>query len=276
MQINQMRVLLSGATGGIGRELARQLAASGAQIIALGRDANGLERLLRSLTPHAEHPHVRFPVDLCDDAQRQALIDALESRQLTPNVLINLAGTNQFRLFEAQDPTALRAMIDTNLTATLLLTQGVLPLLRRRSQARILNVGSTFGSIGYPGYVGYSTTKFALRGFSEALQRELADSPIRVQYCAPRATRTGLNSPEADELNQHLNNGVDDPARVARALLAQLASGETNRYLGWPEKLFVRVNSLWPALVSGAIAKQLPVIKRYAARIETPTPDPKT
>jgi short-subunit dehydrogenase len=59
----------------------------------------------------------------------------------------------------------------------------------------VVNVGSTYGSIGYPGYASYCATKFALRGFSEALRRELADTRVGVLYVAPRATRTSMNSP---------------------------------------------------------------------------------
>ncbi|WP_207063363.1 SDR family oxidoreductase [Motiliproteus sp. SC1-56] len=265
MQFREMQVLLTGATGGIGRELAHQLAAKGARVITLGRHPETLEQLASSLPETGTDPHAWLALDLCAPGQRRELADKLEARGLAPNVLINLAGSNLFGLFENQREQDLEALLQTNLNATVLLTHALLPMLLRRPEARIFNVGSTFGSIGHPGYVAYCTTKFALRGFSEALHRELADSNIQVQYCAPRATRTALNCDAACALNRELHNQVDEPAAVARALIVQLASGETNRYLGWPEKLFVRINSLWPALVSSSISRRLPIIKRYAS-----------
>ena len=74
------------------------------------------------------------------------------------------------------------------------LTRALLPTLRSQPASAILNIGSVFGSLGYPGFTAYSATKFALRGFTEALRREMADSKIGVHYFAPRATKTGAVS----------------------------------------------------------------------------------
>ncbi|MEH6651406.1 MAG: SDR family oxidoreductase [Motiliproteus sp.] len=269
MNIDQMNIILTGSCGGIGREAAMQLSRRGARIIAIGRDSDRLQQLLDTLEPHRSQPHQRFCLDLCNPQQRLQLIQKLNKQQLdqpqfSPNVLINLAGINQLALFEQQTPTQIEQLIDINLTATLLLTHCLLPLLRQQASAQIINVGSTFGSIGYPGYVSYCTTKFALRGFTEALQRELSDSVIRVQYFAPRATKTPLNSRQANQLNDQLHNATDDPETVAQSLLLLLTSNRSNRYLGWPERLFVKLNALFPALVGGSIRKQLPLIKHYA------------
>ena len=140
-----------------------------------------------------------------------------------------------------------------------------LPLLRAQPRALVVNVGSTYGSIGYPGYATYCASKFALRGFSEALRRELADTQVNVMYAAPRATRTAMNSTAATALNQALKVGMDDPADVARAVLKAVQSERSELYLGWPEKLFVRINGMLPGVVDRALRKQLPVIRRYLA-----------
>ncbi|MEH6822788.1 MAG: SDR family oxidoreductase [Motiliproteus sp.] len=265
MKPEQMQVLITGASGGIGSETARRLSQQGARILAVGRNPDALDQLLDSLSPHPSTPHRRFCADLCAANQPQQLLADLEQQGISPNVLINLAGTNQLTLFQAQSEAQIRRIIDTNLTATLLLTHALLPSLAQHSRARIINVGSTFGSIGYPGYVSYCTSKFALRGFTEALQRELADSQIQVQYFAPRATQTGLNSQAADRLNAQLKNAVDSPAQVADALVTLLSSAASSRFLGWPEKLFVKLNALFPSLVSSSIGKQLAIIKQHAS-----------
>jgi len=101
-------------------------------------------------------------------------------------------------------------MINTNVTATILLTQQVLPFLNKDC-GRILIIGSSFGALGFPGFAAYCASKFALRGFAEALRRELADSKIQVAHLAPRATNTRLNSDAVVELNDVLGNSVDEP-----------------------------------------------------------------
>ena len=157
------------------------------------------------------------------------------------------------------------------MTATLQLTHLLLPLLREQPRALLVNLGSTFGSIGYPGFATYCASKFALRGFSEALRRELADTHIKVLYVAPRATRTAMNSVEVVAMNDALKVSMDDPQAVAAQIVQAIMAEREELYLGWPEKLFVRLNSLLPRLVDQALRKQLPVIKRFA-RADQPRP----
>jgi short-subunit dehydrogenase len=134
----------------------------------------------------------------------------------------------------------------------------------RRPQAWIVNVGSIFGYLGYPGHAAYSASKFALRGFSEALRRELADGPVRVLYFAPRATRTAMNGAGLVALNRELGVAMDDPAAVAQSLMRLLRRPARERLLGMPERLFARVNQLLPGLVDRALRRQLSTIRRHA------------
>jgi short-subunit dehydrogenase len=120
------------------------------------------------------------------------------------------------------------------------------------------------GYLGYPGHAAYCASKFALRGFSEALRRELADGPVRVLYLAPRATRTAMNGAEVCALNAELGVAMDEPATVARELVAALRGSSPERLLGLPERLFARLNQLVPALVDRALRRQLPIIRRHA------------
>jgi len=144
-------------------------------------------------------------------------------------------------------------------------------MLQSQPAATIVNVGSIFGYLGYPGCAAYSASKFALRGFSEALRRELADGPVRVLHFAPRATRTEFNSDALNALNAELGTATDSPTKVAEELVRLLHRPVRERLLGMPEKLFARINQLWPALVDSALRKQLAVIRGYA-RGRVPSP----
>lgn len=258
MNLNECRILLTGATGGIGQELVAQLCEGGAHLLLAGRSLESLERI-----------RLRFPdqisvvqADLSQHEGRETVFAAANQFGAL-NGLINAAGINAFGLLEQQDEDAIAHLIQVNLISTMQLTQRILPILRQSSKAFILNVGSTFGSIGYPGFTTYCASKFALRGFSEALRRELADTRIKVMYVAPRATRTTMNDSQVIAMNEALKVAMDDPKSVARCIAAAVRAEKSERYLGWPEKLFVRINSILPHLVDGSLRKQLPIIQRF-------------
>ena len=123
----------------------------------------------------------------------------------------------------------------------------------------------------FPGQCGYSASKFALRGFSQALRRELSDRNIRVAYLAPRATDTDMNVDAVVAMNKELGNRTDSPDIVARALIDLLNGSSGARFIGWPERFFIKLNSLFPSLVDSALGKQLPVIRRHAKAAELST-----
>ncbi|WP_044870480.1 SDR family oxidoreductase [Pseudomonas sp. LFM046] len=260
MRLADCRVLLTGASGGIGLALAEQLCARGAQVLAVSRHRDALAELLQ------HHPQQLswIGADLRQAQGRQRILEAARAMGGI-NVLVNAAGVNRFAMLEQVDDGQIEEMLALNVTATLQLTRGLLPLLRQQQHGLVVNVGSIYGSIGYPGYAVYCASKFALRGFSEALRRELADTQVNVLYVAPRATRTSMNSQAAMALNAELKVGVDEPEQVARAVIAAVEKDLSELYLGWPEKFFVRLNGMLPGLVDRALHKQLPIIRRFSA-----------
>jgi short-subunit dehydrogenase len=150
-----------------------------------------------------------------------------------------------------------------NVVATMKLVQAFLPFFEAQAWSTILNVGSTFGSIGFPGYVSYCASKHALKGFTEALRRELSMSSTSVLYVSPRATATAMNHERVDELNEKLSVTVDSPEAVAAQIVEVLYTDRPTSQLGWPEKLQVKLNAVFPTLVDKSIASQLATIKAY-------------
>lgn len=259
MTLDDCRAIVTGATGGIGHAVTERMCREGAHVLLVGRRSEPLREIAE-----------RFPEQVtavCADLTERAGRDAVLAAARTfgwPNCLLNCAGAGGFALVEDQDDDALETLVTTNVTSVMQLTRRLLPLLREANEAVVLNVGSTLGSIGYPGYAAYCATKFALRGYSEALRRELADTRIRVLYVAPRATRTGMNSEAVEAMNRDLGVGMDSPQQVAAAVLLALTSGRKEAYIGWPERLFVRINALLPRCVDRALRKHLPVVQRFA------------
>jgi short-subunit dehydrogenase len=254
-------VLLTGASGGIGQCLALRLAEAGATVYAVGRRADALHALAARARPGAIRPVV---ADLATADGIDAVRRAVAAAPIPVSLLILGAADSRFGLFEHSSVVDVQAQVATNLVAPMLLVRALLPCLTRLPEAGVVGIGSTFGSLGYPGFAAYSASKFGLRGFLEALAREHADTPLRVQYLSPRATRTALNSVAVDAMNAELGVAVDDADQVAAALLKAIEAGTRRRQLGWPERLFARLNGLLPELVDRALAKQLPTVRRFA------------
>jgi short-subunit dehydrogenase len=260
MQLKGKRIVLTGAAGGMGEKIAMALAAEGARLVLTDVNEQRLNGLATRLGPN----HASVAADLCVEQGRDELLQLCRDQDGI-DMLINAAGMSEYALLEQQSGSRIELMMTINLVVPMLLCQAMLPLLKTRGQAAIVNIGSTFGSIGHPGFASYCASKFGLRGFTEALRREVSDTNIQVFYIAPRAVQTDMNSAAVVQLNRELGNTMDEPAVVVDALLKLLTKNSGGDYfLGWPEKLFVRLNGLLPKVVDGALSKQLTTIKRLA------------
>lgn len=256
---NNKTIVLTGANGGIGSEIAKKLAEKGATLVLVGLVQTELEQLNQTIG--GQH-HV-VEADISTSTGRDAIFQFCQQLPQKIDSLINNAGIGQFSLFQNMDSDHIAAIININLTSTILLTQRLLPLLLSRPTAQIINTGSILGSIGFPGSSVYCASKFGIRGFTEALRRELMDSNISVLYFAPRATQTAINDEQVVAMNKELGTEMDTAEQVANAFISFLESQKSHYYMGWPEKLFVRINSVLPNIVDKSIFKQLPIIKRY-------------
>jgi short-subunit dehydrogenase len=261
MKLSDARIVLTGAAGGIGSATAAWLANAGAKLVITDLKQEPLDRLASQLGASAVLAAVA--ADVASDGGRATIVSA--ARRHEANVLINLAGINPFGLFTQQPTREVATALSINTVAPILLCHAMLPVLLERPSAHVVNVGSTFGSIGFPGFTAYSASKFAVRGFSEALRRELADTHVRVHYVAPRATKTALATDRVRALNADLGVGMDAPQTVAAAIATALRDERREVLLGAPERLFAKVNALLPSLVDRSLRRQLAVVRRHAS-----------
>jgi short-subunit dehydrogenase len=255
-----VKVLLTGATGGIGAALAVRLYSDGAELLLQGRNQAKLNALAQKIRLSGVRVEI-IAADLNVVADRDRLVEM--ARSFGVDTLINNAGVNQFGFFAAAD---INRIIQTNVASTLLLTQAMLPILLLSDKPRLVNVGSTFGSIGYPGYATYCAAKHAIKGFSEALKREYADTALQVTYASPRATETDMNVDSANELNHVLSVGSDSVEFVADTIVKAIIRKRSRIQLGFVEKIQTKLNALFPVLVDQAIRKQLATIKQYLSQ----------
>lgn len=261
MNLQYKTVLLTGACGGIGQQLARQLAERGATLVLVGRKRQRLEALAETL-PGTGHRWLAVDLMAPDaTAEIYRLGTEFAAAEQPIDILLNAAGANQLSLLSERGAESVERELRLNLLVPMLLAQAAVDYLAR--PGLIVNVGSVLGAIGYPGYSVYGAAKGGLHRFSEALYRELGDQGIKVLYVAPRATNTALNDERATLMNKALGNHTDTPQWVAAQIVSAIEQEKSVRWLGWPERLLVRINQLLPSLVSHFVGKQLPLIRQF-------------
>jgi short-subunit dehydrogenase len=248
MRFERRKIVLTGGSGALGSLVAAELLHGGAVLTTVGRRKPELIG--------ANH----LTADLGSMVDLAALTTQLSA--LAPDILINLAGAQHFGPVERQSAERVHDAYMVNLVAPVLLTQAVLPAMKGRGSGQIVNIGSIFGSINYPHFATYSSAKAGLRGFSEALRREIGSGGIAVTYVAPRAMKAGFASGSVRDFVKMARMKTDEPADVARVIVRAIADRRKEVLLGLPERLFVRLNAFAPRIVDAALAGQTAKVSR--------------
>ena len=200
--------VVTGAAGGIGEQLAYALAERGSALILVDRDAERLELVAKQARARADaragggtrtggdgdgggRPVSTYLVDLADDAAAHATAAAIAAEHPDVSLLINNAGVALGGSFEQVTEEEFDWLMAINLRAVITFTRALLPTLRARPGSHLVNLSSLFGLIAPAGQVAYSTSKFAVRGFTEGLRAELA-GVVGVTVVHPGGIRTGI------------------------------------------------------------------------------------
>lgn len=239
MRFEDQEILLTGGAGGLGALISAQLTAEGARVTVMDRVA-----------PTQAVGFLK--ADLSTPEGLEAAAAAVSSKAW--DIVVNLAGIQHFGPLERQSPSHLLASYMVNLVAPVRLTQAALPGMKARGRGQIVNVGSVFGSINFAHFVTYSSAKAGLRGFSQALRRELAGTGVAVTYVAPRAVRTALNSAEVMAFAKLTHMNMDEPKKIAARIVDAIGARRRDVYFGFPETLFVRLKAIFPGLVDRALS----------------------
>jgi short-subunit dehydrogenase len=247
MKVTEARVLLVGASGGIGQAMTRQLRAKGAYVACVGRTWS---------TGVAQDSYV---ADINTLSGRALMCQIAQEQNL--NVVVIASGLSAFGPFQDMTDVAIEQLVQTNVTGPMQLVAALLPNLRCQSQAQLILVGSALGHIGVPGFSAYGASKAAMHGLAEGLRRELSDTTVRVQLLAPRATQTAFNGSQAQQFNALTGTASDSPDVVAAALLELIESQAAERFIGFPERLGVRLNSLLGGWMDGSFKSHVRALR---------------
>ena len=203
---------VTGAAGGIGRALALELAARGADLALADRDEAGLASVAAEIGNKQKVTTHR--VDVGEPADITAFAQAAIAAHPSLNILINNAGVALMGQFGEIDQSQMEWLMNINFWGTVHATRAFLPHLSTRPEAHIVNLSSIFGIIAPPGQTAYCASKFAVRGFSESLRHELqmANSPVRLSVVHPGGVATNIAR------NARTGNLMTDNARRAEAI----------------------------------------------------------
>ncbi len=191
MKLEGCTVLITGASAGIGREFARQLAARASSIILVARREERLlslrDEILRR-NPNAKM-HIR-KIDLSKPAEIDELVAWLGREKIEVDLLINNAGVGDLGHFATIDPERLNQILGVNVVALATLTQRLLPQMIARKRGAILNVSSTAGFLPIAGFAVYAASKAFVTNFSEAMRTEVKDKGVSVCALCPGPVHT--------------------------------------------------------------------------------------
>lgn len=263
MNLTDKRIILTGAAGGIGYLVAKRLAAKGARLLLVERNAERVAEICAEIN-QLDDIALAVVLDLSAEGAPQQVVDVALKEMGGIDMVINNAGIMDFMLFDQLDPIRIEQTINVNITAPLLLTRAVLPHLLAQNSGRIVNIGSTFGSIGFAHFATYCASKFAIRGFSEALRRELVDTPVGVTYISPRATKTSLNNERTTKMLLETQTNMDTPEAVADEIVFAIENDRKEYFIGQPESFFARLNGIFPRLVDNGLLKNTRIARKYA------------
>ena len=262
---NQPVFLVTGASSGIGEAVARLFAEEGYRVSMGARRLERLQAVAQDIeSAGGQSITIQSDLTIFEDIQR--LISETLDQFGRIDVLLNNAGFGRIKWLEELDPIEdIQAQIQINLITTILVAREVLPHMIQRREGHIINMSSRGGLVASPTYTVYSASKFGVRGFTEALRREVGVYGVHVSGIYPGAVNT--------EFKQHA--GIDrktgrttptslqlQPGDVARAVLSVVRRPRRELIIPWQMRLTVWMNILFPGIVDRIIESRFTSLER--------------
>lgn len=248
-------VLITGASSGIGAATARLLGREGYRVVLAARREDRLESVAADVRSSGGHALV-VPTDLTRREEIGQLVQRVRAEYGAIDVLFNNAGMMRLGWLETLTPEEIASQLEVNALGTILTTRAVLPHLIERGEGHIINMSSVAGFIASPTYTAYAASKFALRGFTEALRREVRVFGIHVSGIYPGAVSTDLG----EESRHRRATGVRTPdflvlrpEQVAAGVLRVIRRPRRTLIMPWFFRLAVWIERLAPGLVDRVV-----------------------
>jgi short-subunit dehydrogenase len=271
--------VVTGAASGIGAALAPLLAARGSDLVLLDRDAEGLAEVAASV--RSAHPGVSVDtavVDLADPEATQRVADGLVAAHPDVTLLVNNAGVALGGRFDQVSLDEFDWVMEINFRAVVRLTKAFLPTLQAHPGSHVVNLSSLFGLMAPAGQAAYSASKFAVRGFTEALRHELADDGsgtyvgvtsvhpggIRTRIAETARVAAGVDAEEAARGKEDFARLLTFPAEKAAALIVEAVEERRPRLL---IGISATVPDLLVRIAPGGYGRVLAAVTRLGGRL---------
>ncbi len=254
-ELHGRRILITGASSGIGRALAQQLAPLGAKLVLAARNEEKLKAVADALPGGA----LIVPTDVTKEEDRQNVLNRAVDHLGGLDVLINNAGIASWAHFADSTEEILRQIMEVNFFAPAELIRKAIPTLTQGVQPAIVNVASMCGRRAMPAWTEYSASKYALCGLTEALRGELARFDIDILLMIPGLTRSEFSQHflrTEGKANIEYDKGMP-PEYVAQRIVRSLQKNATETWIGSDCKWMLRVNRFFPRLVDWLVARKV-------------------
>jgi short-subunit dehydrogenase len=255
-EIKNSRVIVTGASSGIGRAVSLELARGGAKLIAVARREDRLKILSDEIM--AINGRIETVIgDITYPQIRQKALDAAQSHYGGLDILINNAGIGALGRFEDADPNRVRTVFEVNFFALVEMTRSALPLLKKGDKPMLVNVSSIVGRRGIPYRSEYSASKFAVQGFSEAIRAEFTRYGIDVLIVNPGTTETEFFDGVFEKGTEPAwpRHKPVSAAVVAKAMVKAIRNGSHEIIPYNLGKILCWLNRLSPSLMDRVMAK---------------------
>ncbi|WP_256760315.1 SDR family oxidoreductase [Cohnella sp. WQ 127256] len=246
VELKNKVVLITGASSGIGALVAKLLSEKGAIPVLTARSRDKMLELSASIRGE----HAVYEMDVTSEQQVQEVISQVQARYGKIDVLLNNAGYGEFISFKEASLDHFQGMMDVNYMGTVRCTHAVLPFMLQLGQGHIVNVASIAGKMATAKSTGYSASKHAVLGLTNALRQELRGSGVRVSAVNPGPIDTPFFD-RADPNGNYIRNirwFMMSPDKVARAIVSVIERRKPELDLPWTASFGVKVMQLFPRL----------------------------
>lgn len=265
-ELNQAIVLLTGAAGGFGQELTRQLLQAGSRLILTDLDGDRLWEQVKAIQQTVPTGEIItcIAADLATPAGCESLFQQVQALGWAIDILINNAGIAVFGRIDETPIAEWERLLHINLLAPMRLSAMFVPAMVARRQGHIVNISSVAGWVARPGLTHYATSKFGLRGFSEGLFKEVQDQGVQVTVVYPFFSRTPiLNAPRfgawAAAYQGLPDSWLTDPAQVMAITLQGIRQNQLHVFPDKAGQIIHRFKRFTPGLldwISSSIARR--------------------
>jgi short-subunit dehydrogenase len=240
--------LITGASKGIGKAIARELASRGIPVLLVARTEKSLEELAADISQQYHVPADYLALDLSDTAAPALILQWLKEKTYTVSMLVNNAGYGLSGAFTRYSCAEHEAMMQVNMHVPLVLSSLLLPSMQQLKRAYILNIASAAAYQAVPGLSSYAATKSFLVSFSRGLRYELRNTPVSVTVVSPGGTHTDFAEraqvgAKAVKAGQKLNM---TPEAVAKEAVDAMLAGKAEHICGWINRLGAFLTWLFP------------------------------